>query len=58
LKKSYFVFPIKNGSVNARLKLAQLSVSNMVVNHCFNEWKNSANIQSNIRQKSEKIFFI
>lgn len=33
LKKSYFIFPITKGSVNARMKLAGFSTSNKVKNH-------------------------
>ena len=35
LKKSYFIFPITKGSVNALKKLAWFSTSNKVKNHCF-----------------------
>ena len=35
LKKSYFIFPITKGSVNALMKLAGLRTSNRVKNHCF-----------------------
>lgn len=34
LKKSYFIFPIKKGSVNAHMKLVGFSTSNKVKNHC------------------------
>src|SRR4029434_3452161 len=34
LKKSYFIFPITKGSVNALMKLAGFSISNKVKNHC------------------------
>ena len=34
LKKSYFIFPITKGSVNALMKLAGFSTSNKVNNHC------------------------
>ena len=34
LKKSYFIFPITKGSVNALVKLAGFSTSNKVKNHC------------------------
>ena len=34
LKKSYFIFPITKGSVNALMKLAGFSNSNKVKNHC------------------------
>ena len=33
LKKSYFIFPITKGSVNALMKLAGFSTSNKVKNH-------------------------
>lgn len=33
LKKSYFIFPIKKGSVNAHMKLVGFSTSNKVKNH-------------------------
>ena len=33
LKKSYFIFPITKGSVNALMKLAGFSISNKVKNH-------------------------
>ena len=35
LKKSYFIFPITKGSVNALMKLAGFSTSNKVKNHCL-----------------------
>ena len=35
LKKSYFIFPITKGSVNALMKLAGFSTSNKVKNHWF-----------------------
>ena len=35
LKKSYFIFPITKGSVNALMKLAGFSTSNTVKNHCL-----------------------
>lgn len=34
-KKSYFIFPIKKGSVNALIKLVGFSTSNKVKNHCI-----------------------
>ena len=36
LKKSYFIFPITKGSVNALMKLAGFRTSNKVKNHWFN----------------------
>ena len=33
LKKSYFIFPITKGSVNALMKIAEFSTSNKVKNH-------------------------
>ena len=33
LKKSYFIFPITKGSVNALMKLAGVSTSNKLKNH-------------------------
>ena len=38
LKKSYFIFPITKGSVNALMKLAGFSTSNKVKNHCVRRW--------------------
>ena len=35
LKKSYFMFPITKGSVNALMKLAGFNTSTKVKNHCF-----------------------
>ena len=35
LKKSYFIFPITKGSVNALMKLAGFSTSSKVKNHCI-----------------------
>ena len=35
LKKSYFIFPITKGSVNALMKLAGFSTSNKVKKHCI-----------------------
>ena len=40
LKKSYFIFPITKGSVNAVMKLAGFSTSNKVKNHCPRERTN------------------
>ena len=35
LKKSYFIFPITKGLVNALMKLAGFSTSSKVKNHCY-----------------------
>ena len=38
LKKSYFIFTITKGSVNALMKLAWFSISNKVKNHWSSSW--------------------
>ena len=38
LNKSYLIFPITKGSVNAPMKLAEFITSNKVKNHCYSRF--------------------
>ena len=46
LKKSYFICPITNGSVNALMKLAGFSTSNKVKNHSVSGYSTFGNISN------------